>query len=135
MCLIAEWLIVIPQVLPSCPLFGHGSLASETRVTGSLDKVLSTRMCIIDARREWLLDLITMIVTSAATGTAASNPMTPVGMGAVIAGTLVFLTLGVFVAHASYKRRKQHDWNVKVWQMNEPMYARKKSLQDSELMH
>lgn len=78
-----------------------------------------------------------MIVAPAATGTVPSNPMTLVGMGAVIAGMLVFLTLGVFVAHASYKRRKEHNWNVKVWQMSESATrTRRSGLQDNrEMVH
>jgi hypothetical protein len=83
------------------------------------------------ARTSRLIDLVAMIVAPAATGAPAETPMSLGGLASIIAGSVVFLALGVLVAHASYRRRKEHDWNVREWNMAE---GRAKS-RDQELVH
>lgn len=72
-----------------------------------------------------------MIVAPVATGMPAETPMSIGGLASIIAGTVVFLALGIQVAHASYRRRKEHDWNVREWNMAEERAKR----QDKELLH
>jgi Na+/glutamate symporter len=67
-----------------------------------------------------------MIVANAPSLQAPSNPITAVGIGAVTAGMIVFAILGTFVAHAEYKRMKEHDWHVKEWHRIEEEQNRKK---------
>jgi hypothetical protein len=72
-----------------------------------------------------------MIVAPAASGAPPSNPMSVGGLASIIAGTVIFLVLGILVAHASYRRRKEYDWNVREWQRAE---EHEKS-HDKELVH
>lgn len=80
-----------------------------------------------------MIDLATMIVAPPTSASAtASNPMSPAGLGSIIAGSLIFLALGVLVAHASYRRKKEHDWHVAEWQRAEQALEQSKH---DELVH
>jgi phage protein D len=50
---------------------------------------------------------------------SASHPMSPVAMVSVAAGSAVLLALIALVARVSYKRKKEHDWEVALWQRSE----------------
>lgn len=63
----------------------------------------------------------TIVASATATTNAASGgyQITPAGWGAIIAGMLVFLALGVLIARASYRRKKEYEARVKEWRVRE----------------
>jgi hypothetical protein len=97
---------------------------------------------LLEVREQKLLqNLIAMIVDKAAAGTgtalsssssSAANPMSSVAFASVIAGSIVFLVLIALVTHASYMRRKEHNWKVAVWNMNESAAARMHPKEEEE---
>lgn len=60
-----------------------------------------------------------IVATTATTNAAGGYQITPVGWGAIIAGMLVFLALGVFIGRASYRRKKEYEARVKEWRVRE----------------
>ena len=76
-----------------------------------------------------------MIVANTSPGAPASNPMTPVAMASIIAGMLVFLALGILVAHASYQRKKESDWHVAEWHRAEADSMKKREREERDLAH
>ncbi len=84
-----------------------------------------------------------MIVAGAASA-PPSNAMSPVAMASVVAGSAVFLALMTLVAHASYKRKKEHDWHVAEWhraeseawmQRRREQQQQQKDQNDREMLH
>lgn len=61
--------------------------------------------------------------------------MTPVAAASVIAGTLVFLALGILVAYASYQRKKENDWHVAEWHRAEADSMKKREREERDLAH
>lgn len=84
-----------------------------------------------------MLDLVAMIVAGAASSgtTSSSNAMSPVAMGSIAAGSAIFLLLMALVAHASYKRKKEHDWHVAEWHRAESEARTQRERPDKEMLH
>jgi hypothetical protein len=61
--------------------------------------------------------------------------MSPVAMASIAAGSAIFLVLGVLVAHASYRRKKEHDWHVAEWRRAEEARMRKERHDREEMLH
>jgi hypothetical protein len=62
--------------------------------------------------------------------------MSPVAMGSIAAGSAIFLLLIALVAHASYKRKKEHDWHVAEWHRTESeARTQQKDRPDKEMPH
>ena len=83
-----------------------------------------------------MINLAAMIVAPPAAASASgANPISPVGLASIIAGSLIFLALGIMVAHASYRRKKEHDWHVAEWQRSEQALKPQRDRRDEELVH
>lgn len=83
-----------------------------------------------------MIDLAAMIVAPpAAASVSGANPMSPVGLASIIAGALIFLALGIMVAHAIYRRKKEHDWHVAEWQRSEQAQRQQRDRRDEKLVH
>lgn len=83
-----------------------------------------------------------MIVAGASSiapaGATSSNAMSQVAFGSIIIGSGIFLLLIGLVAHASYMRRKEHDWHVAEWRRMESevqMKQQGKRLDEETLHH
>lgn len=62
-----------------------------------------------------IMDLVAMIVNSAAGGITTSRPLDPVEVSLISLGMAIFIVLGIQVAHSSYKRRKETQKRIAEW--------------------
>lgn len=86
-----------------------------------------------------MLDLVAMIVAASSGAPASSHAMSPVAMASVAVGSAIFLALMVLVAHASYRRKKEHDWHVAEWRRAESearmRHQKERRPDKEEMMH